>query len=238
VRRLALLVALSGSPAAADPLPDGFVRLADLAPGIAQDIRYARAFNFTGAVVPGYQAAECILTEQTARALIAVEARLAKDGYGLIVFDCYRPQRAVAHFVDWAGGAGGEEAGFFPGLARSDLIPMGYIAARSSHARGVTVDAGLRRTGDPVDRPEVMPAPCDAPFDRRARESTLDLGTGFDCFSPLSGLGADVGPAATANRARLAAAMQAEGFIGYAAEWWHFRNAADPTRTRQDFVIR
>lgn len=227
-------------PVAADPLPEGFVRLSDLAPGIAQDIRYARAFNFTGAPVPGYDAAECILTTRTATALIAVEARLAADGYGLIVFDCYRPQRAVAHFVDWAKGPQTDAAGsgFFPGLSRADLFPMGFIAEKSSHSLGVTVDAGLLRVGDPVLRPVAMIGNCAATFHRRVRESTLDMGTSFDCFSPLSEIGAAVGAAATANRDRLTAAMQAEGFRGYDAEWWHFRNTADTAGTPQDFPVQ
>lgn len=243
---IGLLLGLVASTAMADPLPDGFVRLSALAPGIAQDMRYARPFNFTGAVVPGYEAAECILTRQTAQALIAVEARLAADGFGLIVYDCYRPVRAVTHFADWAeadgagaDGAGqGSGAGFFPGLSRRDLFAKGYIARRSSHSLGVTVDAGLRRKGDPALRPDGMTSPCDADFAQRHRESALDLGTTFDCFSPLSAIGAAVGPDAITNRKILTAAMQSEGFRGYAAEWWHFRNASDPADTPQDFVIR
>lgn len=235
-----VLLALGVSQATADPLPDGFVRLADLAPGIVQDIRYARAFNFTGAVVPGYDAATCILTEPTARALIAVEARLVAEGYGLIVFDCLRPTRAVEHFVQWAQRKATFDAGagFYPGLTRADLFPMGFIAVKSSHSLGVTVDVGLRRQDDPPLRPDAITAACDAPFAERAAESTLDMGTGFDCFSPRSAVGADIGAEATANRARLTAAMQAEGFTGYHAEWWHFRNAADPARIPQDFVLR
>ena len=236
---LVVLLALATAPAAAEPLPAGFARLSDLSPGIAQDIRYARAFNFTGAKVPGYDAATCILTQATARALIAVEARLAADGYGLIVFDCYRPTRSVAHFVDWAKSPDSTaNTGFFPDLSRHDLFPMGFIAARSTHSLGVTVDVGLRRKGDPVLRPTTMTAPCDASYALRAKESTLDMGTGFDCFSPLSAIGAKVGEDATANRARLTAAMKAEGFKGYAAEWWHFRNSADPADQPQSFAVR
>lgn len=241
--RLALLALahfLTVSAAVAGGLPAGFVRLSDLAPDIAQDIRYARSFNFTAAPVPGYAAGECILTERTATALIAVEARLAADGYGLIVYDCTRPTRAVAHFVAWARADAAHDtgAGFFPGLTRADLFPMGFIAARSSHSLGVAVDVGLRRADDPVLRPYRMTAPCDAPFDQRPRESSLDMGTAFDCFSALSATDARVSPASAVHRARLTAAMQAEGFAGYRAEWWHFRNTADPAATPQDFVIR
>ena len=230
-------------------LPPGFVRLSDLAPKIAQDMRYARSFNFTGALVPGYDAAECILTGFTAQALIRVEARLAAQGYGLVVWDGYRPVRSVQAFVAWAAETGPEAvmrpdgltpgAVFFPGLRRADLIPQGYIAPRSSHSIGHTVDVGLRRAGAPVPRPDWADAtPGDGPFAARFDETGLDLGTAFDCFSPLSAVDAPVSTAARANRRRLADAMAAEGFRGYAAEWWHFRNHADPATTPQDFPVR
>jgi len=233
----------------AEPPPPGFVRLSEVAPDIAQDVRYARDFNFTGAPVPGYEAAECILTEFTARALIRVEARLAAQGYGLVVWDCYRPVRAVQTFVAWAAdaasetvtGAGGLTPGavFFPGIERSELIPQGYIAARSSHSIGHTVDVGLRRAGAPVVRPDWADAtPCTAPFAERFAETGLDLGTAFDCFSPLSAVDAPVSAEARANRRRLAAAMEAEGFRGYSAEWWHFRNHDDPATAPRDFPVR
>ncbi len=242
--------------ASADDLPGGFVRLSDTAPHIRQDIRYARDFNFTSGPVPGYAAAECILSAPTAAALARVEARLTKDGYGLIVFDCYRPTRAVEFFADWAEAApetppdtipagdtppDGAEPGaiFFPALRRDELFAKGFIARTSGHSLGTTVDVGLRRADDPPLRPGFADAGrCDAPFDARIRESSLDLGTAFDCFSPLSAIGAKVSPEATANRARLTAAMQAEGFKGYAKEWWHFRQTKDAAKTPQDFPVR
>ena len=234
----AALAALLALPAGAESLPEGWVRLSDLAPGIAQDIRYARAFNFTGAPVPGYEAAECLLRQEAAEALVRVQADLAAEGLGLIVWDCYRPLRAVAHFARWAEGSEGPDlsAVFFPDLSRADLIPQGYISERSSHALGGTVDLGLVRLGDPVLSPSEG-GRCDGPFPTRAAETGLDMGTAFDCFSPLSGSGAEVSEAARANRARLARAMQTQGFTGYEAEWWHFRlplTDAEP----QDFPLR
>lgn len=244
--RAAVLLALcvAAPPALATDLPSGFVRLADLAPHIAQDIRYARAFNFTGAPVPGYDRESCILTETTAQALIRVETQLAQQGYGLVVFDCYRPIRSVLVFADWAaqspappGGPPSQQT-FFPDLARGDLIPLGYIARQSGHSVGHTVDVGLRRADQPPARPDWADATaCTAAFDQRYAETGLDLGTGFDCFSPLSAVAADVTPEARKNRRILTRAMEAQGFTGYAAEWWHFRNSADPARDRQDFPV-
>lgn len=250
-------VALSSAFVFAEDLPKGFVRLSDLAPSIAQDIRYARAFNFTGGPVPGYDAAECILTEYTAKALIRAEARLAEQGFGIVVFDCYRPRRAVAFFADWADAPedqdtrpkGAEPAGdtppdqptpadiFFPDLSRGQLIPQGYIARRSGHSVGHTVDVGLRKAGvAPLALDFPSAAPCTAPD--RPLETGLDLGTSFDCFSPLSAKGAPVTPEAQKNRRILAKAMEAEGFRGYDAEWWHFRNGLDTADDPQDFPVR
>lgn len=223
---------LAGGPALlqADELPEGFVRLSEVAPAIATDIRYARAFNFTGAIVAGYQSAECILRDHVARALLRVEARLNADGYGLILWDCYRPARAVRHFVDWAETGNGPDMGsyFFPDFRREDLSPQGYVARKSSHSTGTAVDLGLIRLSDLQMRPtEDFGTRCDAPFDARPPETGLDMGTAFDCFSPLSGEGAGVSAEAQANRRRLAQAMAAEGFQGYSAEWWHFRLPLD-----------
>ena len=229
-RFLALCLSLLSAPVWADDLPAGFVRLSQLEPAIVTDIRYARAFNFTGAVVPGYEAGECILRDEVARAILRVEARLNADGYGLILWDCYRPIRAVRHFADWAETGDGPDLGsyFFPDLRRQDLTPQGYVARRSSHSTGTAVDLGLIRLSDLQMRPtESLGTRCDAPFDSRPPETGLDMGTAFDCFSPRSGDRADIPPEARANRHRLTQAMTAEGFQGYSAEWWHFRLAID-----------
>ena len=235
-RVLALMLGLA-SPVVAGELPEGWVRLAEVAPGIVQDIRYARAFNFTGAPVPGYEAPVCILRRAAAEALARVELRLRAEGFRLVVFDCYRPERAVAAFLDWVAGAAPDVAYFHPDLPRGRLVAEGYIARRSSHSRGLTVDVGLDLAGAPVRRPEAAVGRCDAPFADRPRESALDLGTAFDCFSPLSGAGSGVPEEARANRARLAAAMEAEGFAGYAAEWWHFRLVGGAAGPAKDFPV-
>lgn len=241
-----ILVALASlgllaSEACADPLPAGFVRLRELAPAVAQDIRYATRFNFTGAAVPGYGRSECVLTRAAADAVIRVEKRLARQGYGLKLFDCYRPIRAVAAFNDWVKRPGAPGSGriFHPGIARGDLVAEGYIAGASGHSRGSTVDAGLIRAGDAALPTPVDAGPCDGPPATRPRETGLDLGTSFDCFSEKSALGhPGVTSQARRNRAVLAAAMSAEGFRGYGKEWWHFTLAKEPfPKTSFDFPI-
>lgn len=243
--RIAVALASAGLLAwevrAADALPAGFVRLRELAPAIAQDIRYATPFNFTGTAVPGYGRGECVLTRAAADALTRAEKRLVRQGYGLKLFDCYRPARAVAAFNDWVQRPGAPDLGriFHPGIAKGDLIARGYIAANSGHSRGSTVDVGLVRAGEaPLPTPRDA-GPCDGALATRPRESSLDLGTSFDCFSEKSARDhPGITSEARHNRALLAAAMKAEGFRGYGKEWWHFTLAMEPfPKASFDFAI-
>lgn len=237
----ALLTFFASNPARAEPLPAGFVRLRELAPTIAQDIRYATPFNFTGAAVSGYGRGECLLTREAAHALIRAEKRLARQGYGLKLFDCYRPGRAVAAFNDWVKQPGAADLGriFHPDIAKGGLVAKGYIAGNSSHSRGSTVDVGLVRAGEAALPTPADAGPCDGPVATRPRESSLDLGTSFDCFSEKSALRhPGVSAEGRRNRETLAAAMAAEGFRGYGKEWWHFTLAKEPfPKTPFDFAI-
>jgi len=203
-------------------LPPGFSYLSQVDASIAQDMRYAGPDNFTGAPVPGYGAAQCVLAIEAAEALARIQASLAAEGLSLIVFDCYRPARAVRRFVDWAR-SGGERRSerYNPNVPRNALIAQGYIAARSGHSSGGSVDLGLGRR------------------DAAGKVTPLDMGGGFDLFDPASHVGAKGLPAeAAANRRRLAAAMKAGGFSGYSREWWHFRYADEPFKGQVfDFEI-
>jgi zinc D-Ala-D-Ala dipeptidase len=171
--------------------------------------------------VPGYrEGSRCVLKRRTANALAQVAADLAPQGYGLKVFDCYRPIRAVSSFMAWTRRAPDAEGPYHPGLTRADLVPGGYIAAISGHSRGNVVDLTLVRLGgDPV--PIAQPStPCAA---TRTDGRALDLGTDFDCFSRRAHLGAPgLSTDANSHRRILTSAMERRGFQGYAKEWWHF----------------
>jgi D-alanyl-D-alanine dipeptidase len=227
--------------AQAQPLPAGFVRLSDVAPGIRQDMRYARAFNFTGKAVPGYDAPQCILLRRVAEALARAEALLEADGYALKVYDCYRPLRAVRAFAAWAGSPGGDsmKAVFYPGFHKSALFALGFIASHSRHSLGTAVDIGLTRRDDEAMAPD-SGGRCDGPFEARAQESTLDMGTAYDCFSARSATAnPQIAAPARANRVRLHIAMEKAGFRNYAREWWHFEYAAAPAPAEgRDFPVR
>jgi zinc D-Ala-D-Ala dipeptidase len=239
---LSLLTLSWGGPGWADDLPAGFARLRDVSPNIRQDIRYATTFNFTGEVAPGYERAECILTKQAAEALATVERHLNEQGLALKVYDCYRPATAVDFFVSWVEGKQDSPLKnvFYPHVDRRDLIKLGYIASKSGHSRGSTLDVGLVRLADAKLPTPKQGGECDGPFESRPRESLLDMGTSFDCFSPKSAFAAtDVSAEARANRATLRAAMTQYGFNPYEPEWWHFTLNAEPyPDTYFDFPVR
>ncbi|MCX4544792.1 M15 family metallopeptidase [Streptomyces sp. NBC_01565] len=206
---VAVVAGLAGGSAA-----PGFVALAEVDPSIGQDMRYAGPHNFTGARVPGYQEPVCLLARPAAEALRRAQREALRGGYALKVYDCYRPQRAVDHFVRWAGDAADQatKAEYYPAVAKDRLIPEGYIAERSGHSRGSTLDVTLVR----------LPA---------RRE--VDMGTRFDFFDPLSHTDdRRVGAAARENRMWLKEVLGRQGFVNLPEEWWHFtyRPEAFPDR--------
>lgn len=234
VRHLSgLIVAACAGPAlGAEVMPADFVYLRDIDPTIQQDIRYAGSGNFIGKPVPGYDAAECVLVRQAAEALKEVQARVGAKGLGLKVYDCYRPARAVAAFVDWAKAPDDPEAkaGYYPNLPKDALFPD-YIATRSGHSRGATVDLTLvpSEKGAPASIGNGTPQACTAPQNGQAPDGSLAMGTTFDCFDTKANVGA---PGLSAreqeNRETLRAAMQAQGFKSYPPEWWHFTLENEP----------
>ena len=178
-------------------------------PGLVAEIRYAGSHNFVGRPIDGYRATRCLLTQPAANALAEVARDLAARGLVIKVFDCYRPARAVADFARWARDPRDQaaKAEFYPDVDKHTLFRDGYIASRSGHSRGSTVDLTLARPDG----------------------AELDMGTPFDFFSPRSWTAASgVTAEQHANRMRLAAAMQRRGFRGYPKEWWHFTLRNEP----------
>ena len=238
------VVSFAGTHAPAADLPEDFVYLRDVDPTILQDMRYAGSDNFTGARVPGYDAPECVLLRPAAEALKAVQADLRPKGLTLKVYDCYRPTRAVAAFVAWAKEPDVPSAKMvhYPNLPKTALFPD-YIATRSGHSRGATVDLTLVpiAAGSQGSAPAESAAPqsCTEPQEARAPDGSLAMGTSFDCFdvkanTETSGLSDEE----RTNRAALVEAMQAQGFQNYPMEWWHFTFQPEPyPDTYFDFPI-
>ncbi|GAB5537865.1 MAG: M15 family metallopeptidase [Rubricoccaceae bacterium] len=237
-----------GAPSPERPaLPDGFVRLSEFAPEIAQEIRYTTAFNFVGEPIDAYNAPECILTTQAASALKQVAADLAEQDLGLKVYDCYRPQTAVNHFVRWARTDDRTmKPAFYPDVSKNRLFADGYIASRSGHSRGSTVDLTLvhQPVAESIVPERFYPTPgnlprCDRPLPDRFAERDLDMGSAYDCLSPISATASRaVSAEARRNRQTLKAAMDRRGFRNYSKEWWHFTLRGEPyTNTYHDFPV-
>jgi D-alanyl-D-alanine dipeptidase len=227
MRTLLIILTLIGAlpPAAqARDLPGNLVTLREIDPSIVQDMRYASPNNFTGGRLPGYDAPECILRRDVAQALRKVQAALAPQHLSLKVYDCYRPTRAVAAMARWAQAPeDGATRRFYPALDKRTLF-SGYISSRSAHSTGTAVDLTLVRIPEPPTPPydpRAAYGPCTA--ENRAPDSSVGMGTGFDCFDNKSHTAnASISPQAKRWRATLGAAMRAQGFTNYFREWWHF----------------
>jgi D-alanyl-D-alanine dipeptidase len=236
------LLALAVPAAAAEALPSNFVYLHDVAPAIAQDMRYATADNFTGHPLPGYNASECVLRRDAALALKRVAADLARQHLGLKTYDCYRPRRAVRAMLRWSRQPDdGTIQRFYPTLQKRQLFALGYIAYHSRHSTGIAVDLTLVPLLLPpvaAFDPHAHYGACTAPAAQRAPDDGLDMGTGFDCFDMKSRTRSPaLTPAQKARRQLLVAAMRRRGFQNYFREWWHFEFAGPAPRRAYDFLI-
>jgi zinc D-Ala-D-Ala dipeptidase len=200
----------------------GLVDIAALVPDIRLDIRYAGSQNFVGEKVQGYLAPKCYLLRPVAEALQNVEQDLRRQGLALKIFDCYRPVRAVKHFVAWAADLDDQRTKptYYPNLGKGELLD-GYIAEASGHSRGATVDLTVMRC---------VGNDC----------TELDMGTAFDFFDVRANTDhSGVTPMQRANRRLLVDAMARHGFGNYPMEWWHYTLQPEPTpRTAYDIPVQ
>ena len=225
--------------------PPGFVDLSDVDPTIVQDIRYATPHNFVGRPIKGYLEPRCILTIQAAQALHQVQTAARAKGYGLKVYDCYRPSRAGDDFAAWAKDLNDQamKGEFYPDEPKSRLFADGYVGGgRTSHSRGSTMDLTLVPYPPPTQRPFVPGdplQPCTNPAGQRFPDTSIDMGTGFDCFDARSHtLDARITGAARDNRLLLRQLMTDAGFVNYSNEWWHYDFTRDPhPDTYYDFPV-
>ena len=188
----------------------GFVVLADFVPSIIQEIRYYSTYNFIGERIIGYEEPCAIVTKEAARALQSVSGELASQGYRIKVFDAYRPATAVKRFVQWSVDDLDlrMKPFFYPDLDKAELFKRGYIASRSSHSRGSTVDLTLLEM---------------------ATGRELDMGSPFDLFSEKSHPDFHgITDEQYDNRMLLRGAMLRNGFEPIDCEWWHFTLADEP----------
>lgn len=189
---------------------EGFVSIGKVIPEVLLDIRYYSAFNFIGERIDGYEEPAALISREAAEALKSVSDELAEMDYRLKIFDAYRPQRAVDHFMRWAKNPADirMKRFFYPDLDKKDLIPQGYIAEHSGHTRGSTVDLTL--------------------FDMKTQQDA-DMGGTFDFLGEKSHPDyAGVSDVQHENRMILQTAMIRHGFRSLDTEWWHFTLENEP----------
>ena len=188
----------------------GFVLLTDAVPDAILEIRYYSTYNFIGDRIDGYEEPVALLTREAAEALKAVSEDLLSRGYRLKIYDAYRPQAAVSHFMRWAQDDEDTrmKAFFYPELEKNRIFRLGYIAEYSGHSRGSTVDVTL--------------------FDMAVGKDA-DMGGAFDFFGEQSRSDYQgITEEQRANRKILRDAMLRHGFRGIAKEWWHFTLKNEP----------
>ena len=188
----------------------GFVSVGEVIPDVLLDIRYFSSFNFIGKRIDGYEEPAAILTREAAQALKEASREAMEQGFRLKIYDAYRPQKVVDHFVRWAKDPEDirMKAFFYPDLEKTEIIPQGYIAEHSGHSRGSTVDLTL--------------------FDM-ATQQDVDMGGTFDFFGELSHPDySGVSEVQHANRMLLQSLMVKHGFRPLETEWWHFTLENEP----------
>lgn len=224
-------------------IPEGFVEIREIIPDVSLDLRYLTNHNFLGVPVDGYRTEKCYITKAAADSLAIVQEELRKFNLSLKIYDAYRPQRAVDHFVRWAKDLSDTltKKEFYPTVDKSRLFVDGYIAEKSGHSRGSTIDLTIVPIPLPY-QPEFdinNQCECFESTDKRFKDNSIDMGTGFDCFHSLSHTeNINLTPQQRANRLLLKSLMNKYGFKNLAEEWWHFtlRNEPYPS-TYFDFII-
>ncbi|REH43942.1 D-alanyl-D-alanine dipeptidase [Tenacibaculum gallaicum] len=202
-------------------LPKGFSYIKDVAPTIQGELRYCYNNNFMGVPVNGYEENILITTTSTAKALKKVQDELASKNLGLKIFDAYRPQTAVNHFVKWARVLNDTvmKEQYYPEVNKRYLFKQGYIASKSGHSRGSTVDLTIvnLKTGE-----------------------ELDMGSPFDFFGISSHITYEnLTDGQKKNRTLLQKTMRKYGFRSYIKEWWHFTLRGEPfPKTYFDFPVK
>ena len=191
-------------------LPPDFVYLTDYIPDLKLDLRYAKTNNFVGRKIKGYRNEVCIVTKECAQQLKRLNDDLKQYDLTILIYDAYRPQKAVYHFVLWARDANDTKmkASFYPKIPKKDLFKRGFITTRSRHSSGSTVDITL--------------------YSLKHNE-VLDMGGTYDYFGVKSFTTyANITKEQKANRLFLLRMMQKYGFRSYYKEWWHFTLRKEP----------
>ena len=203
------------------PSKEDFVDLKELMPNLRSDMRYYSSNNFVGEPIDGYNQPKLLLTKEAASALKKVQDELERLGFGLLIYDAYRPQRATDHFVRWSQDETDEamKSQYYPNVDKKDLFAKGYISIKSGHSRGSTVDVTIVSL---------------------KTKQILNMGSPYDLFDEVSAVNhtATISKNQHALRLLLKRRMEKHGWQSYPQEWWHFTLKDEPfPDTYFDFPI-
>lgn len=202
-------------------LPEGFIYAEHVIPDLAVSLSYFSNDNFVGTSIDGYYAHKLIITEETAKALKLVQEDLLENNLCLKVYDGYRPQQAVNHFIRWAKDLNDtiNKQSYYPDVDKKDLFKEEYIAAKSGHSKGSTLDLTI------IDSNTNQP---------------LDMGSSYDFFGQESWVNYNnITEEQKSNRKLLQIVMLKNGFKNYPREWWHFTLINEPfPNTYFDFPVK
>lgn len=216
-----LALSLLFSCATQREIPNSFVNLKEQIPNLEIDLRYYGSHNFLGRPVKGYEANKVFISKEAASALVQIQKELNAQGLGIKVFDAYRPQQAVNNFKEWALDIADTAAKkeFYPDVDKRNLFKLGYIAEKSGHSRGSTIDLTIINLKD---------------------KKELDMGTGFDYFGePSHHDYSNLSPQQKANRKLIKDIMEKHGFKSIEEEWWHYTLKNEPFKDQYfDFKVR
>lgn len=208
------------------PLADGFVYLNEIEASIRQSSRYASFENFVGIPVDGYHCPRIVMTEPVARTLQQAQLLFNNHGYDIVVYDAYRPQRAVNHFIRWSQDPADQamKEVYYPRIPKENSFDLGFIARRSAHSRGSAVDLSIIRSDLPLCSPTPHKRMLTDGFETiYLDDGTLDMGSSFDLFDEASSTQTSlITSEQQQNRYFLKEMMESCGFKNYHKEWWHF----------------
>lgn len=224
-------------------LPGNFVYLEQIDPSIIQDMMYYNNRNFIGERVNGYKAPKAILTIEAAIALKNIQQDIKNDNYSLVIYDAYRPYKAVQHFVSWGEDVKDQKMKefYYPYINKADIFKLGYVSNRSAHCRGSTVDLTIIELGKTIEKdPQVTIRNLN---DGRSiayfSDNTVDMYSSVDLMDLASAHDTDLIPERyLQNRNYLRAKMKEYGFKEYKVEWWHYTLENEPFRDKYfDFEV-
>jgi len=220
IKKICFILGITLMSTEAEEIPKGFVSVQEVIPSVELDIKYYGSHNFIGKPIDGYLSPQALLTIEATAALKKVQRELKDFGLGLKIFDAYRPQKAVDHFVRWGRDLNDVKMQqiYYPTVEKKNLFKEGYIAKRSGHSRGSTVDLTI------VDLESKI---------------ALDMGSTFDFFGEASWVRyKEITATQRANRMLLHNIMLKYKFKSYPQEWWHFTLKNEPYKTYFDFDVK